>query len=92
MGTNGAVYIGGIEQSSLVTASRDVFTRDAVSGFEERFHGAYKRELSAFLDCVIKQRSPEIGITEGLRSLEIALAATESLRSRTPVTVVAAGP
>jgi scyllo-inositol 2-dehydrogenase (NAD+) len=92
VGTTGAVYIGGIEESSLVTARRDIFTRDAVSGFEERFHDAYQRELSAFLDCVIKQHSPACGVREGLRSLEIALAATESLRTRTPVTVVAAGP
>jgi predicted dehydrogenase len=92
VGTQGAVYIGGIEESSLVTARRDVFARDAVSGFEERFRDSYQRELSAFLDCVIEQRPPECGIREALRSLEIAVAATESLRTKAPVTVVAAGP
>jgi predicted dehydrogenase len=87
VGTNGALYIGGIEEPNLVTARRDVFTRDAISGFEVRFRDSYQGELSAFLDCIIKQRPPECGVREGLRSLEIALAATESLRTGTPVTV-----
>jgi predicted dehydrogenase len=87
VGTDGAVYIGGIEESILVTARRDVFTRAAVSGFEARFRDSYQRELSAFLDCVMQLRPPECGFREGLRSLEIAVAATESLRTGTPVTV-----
>ena len=87
VGTEGAFYIGGIEESRLVTARRDTFTRDAVSGFEERFHDSYQRELSAFLDCVLEHRPPECGIPEAFRSLEIALAAAESLRTRLPVTL-----
>jgi scyllo-inositol 2-dehydrogenase (NAD+) len=92
VGTLGALYIGGIEESGLVTARRDSFIRASVAGFEERFHDSYERELSVFLDCVRQNRPPECGIPEALRSLEIALAAAESLRTRNPVTVLSPPP
>jgi predicted dehydrogenase len=92
VGTLGALYIGGIEESGLVTARRDSFIRASVAGFEERFHDSYERELSVFLDCVRQNRPPECGIPEAFRSLEIALAAAESLRTRNPVTVLSPPP
>ena len=87
VGTRGALYIGPIADDSLVAAGRDGFRRDAIRGFEARFLDSYKREMSEFIDCVAEGRQPECGLREGILSLQIALAARESLRLGAPVRV-----
>jgi scyllo-inositol 2-dehydrogenase (NAD+) len=87
VGTRGALYIGPIEDHSLLTANGEGFRRSAVKGFEERFRESYKREITEFVDCVLERRAPECGIREGILSLEIALAARESLHTGSPVAV-----
>jgi len=87
VGTRGALYVGPIEDHSLLTANSEGFRRSAVSGFEERFRESYKREIGEFVDCVLERRAPECGIRDGILSLEIALAARESLRTGSPVAV-----
>ncbi len=87
VGTRGAIHIGPIEDSSLVAAGRDGFRRDAISSFEARFIDSYRLELREFTNCIAEGRVPECGIREGILSLQIALAARESLLRRTPVEV-----
>ena len=87
VGTRGALYVGPIEDHSLLTANSEGFRRSAVSGFEERFRESYKREIREFINCVLEGRAPECGTREGILSLEIALAARESLHTGSPVAV-----
>jgi len=87
VGTRGALYVGAIEDSAVVTAGPRGFERRAVSGFAERFHDAYAAEIAAFLDCVAAEREPACGIRDGVAALEIALAARASLGTGGPVSV-----
>jgi predicted dehydrogenase len=87
VGTRGALFIGPIEDSSHVVAGRDGFRREAIRDFEARFLDSYRLEMSEFIDCVAEGRAPECGLREGILSLQIALAARESLLSRSPVEI-----
>lgn len=48
--------------------------------FVERFRDAYRAELQAFVDAVRADREPSPGLTDALRAVEIADAATRSRR------------
>jgi len=87
VGTRGALYVGAVEDSSVVTASAQGFRRRAVAGFAERFGEAYAAEIGAFLECVASQKEPACGIRDGVASLEIALAARASLGTGRSVTL-----
>jgi UDP-N-acetylglucosamine 3-dehydrogenase len=47
----------------------------------------YRLELAHFIDCAEQGRKPDITAEDGLRAVEISLAATESLRTGEPVTI-----
>lgn len=55
--------------------------------FLERYAEAYRIELNHFLDCLENGTKPLTGAEDGLRSLLLADAATESVKTGRPVTV-----
>ena len=55
--------------------------------FLERYAEAYRLELDHFLDCLEKGTKPLAGVEDGLRSLLLADAATESVKTGRPVAV-----
>lgn len=87
VGTRGALYIGPMEDHAILLAGREGYRRRSISGFEERFLDSYKAELREFVECVLAGRPPECGIEDAVRSLEISIAARESLHAGTPVRV-----
>jgi predicted dehydrogenase len=87
VGTQGALFVGHVENSSLVIADSQGFHRSASANYRERFLEAYKTELREFVDCVLQDRKPDCSVEEGIKSLEIALAARESLENKKPVSV-----
>jgi predicted dehydrogenase len=87
VGTRGALYIGAIEDGALMLAAREGYRRRPISGFEERFLDSYKLELQEFVECLSNGRAPEPGVDDGLRSLEISIAARESLHEKSIVSV-----
>lgn len=46
--------------------------------YRDRFAQAYRDELAAFVRCIAEDRAPRVTGDDGLRALEIALAATRS--------------
>jgi myo-inositol 2-dehydrogenase/D-chiro-inositol 1-dehydrogenase len=48
--------------------------------FQERFGAAYRAELADFVRCIVEGNTPEVTGEDGLRALEIGLAATCSQR------------
>ena len=53
--------------------------------WRERFGEAYRAELADFVRCVAEGRPPSVDGKDGLRALEVALAATQSQREGRPV-------
>lgn len=53
--------------------------------YRERFGEAYRAELRDFIRCIIEDDAPAVSGEDGLRAVEIALAATQSQREGRPV-------
>lgn len=78
-------------QKTPLTLSRDLgYAGDHYRSFPDRFEVAYRRELEAFFDALRAGRAPSPGPEDALRTLEVAIAATASLREGRPVRVGAA--
>lgn len=60
---------------------------DYVYYFIERFRDAYRAEVQAFVDAVREGRMPMPGAEDALAALQVALAATKSLKEKRPVKV-----
>jgi scyllo-inositol 2-dehydrogenase (NAD+) len=81
LGDEGALMIGGLQQTPLLALSRDGVTHDVFPWYPQRFADAFMAELAAFVDALQTGRAPEPGGIEGRRASEIGLAAVESWRS-----------
>lgn len=84
VGSKGAVLVGQVEEGSLVAVKRDGLRQSTYSDFEARFVDAYVAELEGFSKCVLGGRAPG---RDGVLSLEVALAARDSLRTTRPAKV-----
>jgi len=60
-------------------------SHDVFPWFPERFKEAYLNEIRYFVECVRAERFPSPDGQDDRTALEIALAATESLRNGCPV-------
>ena len=53
--------------------------------FLERYMGAYQAEVRSFIDCIINDTEPEVGIEDGLISVKLAIACKKSMDENRPV-------
>ncbi|HEX8967097.1 MAG TPA: Gfo/Idh/MocA family oxidoreductase, partial [Chloroflexota bacterium] len=90
LGSAGAVTVGAppsaadVEVRTPVTEAPDA---DDTPHFVRRFGVAYRAQIEHFVDCVQRQRAPLVGGADALAAIEIAHAATVSVRRGTPVMV-----
>ena len=85
LGSEGALIIGGLQQTPLSVLTRAGVTHDVFPWFPERFAAAYLAEIRHFVRCVIAGDLPSPDGQDDRAALQIALAATESLRQEKPV-------
>jgi inositol 2-dehydrogenase len=87
LGDEGALSIGGLQQTPLQVLSRDGVAHDVFPWYPERFVDAFYAELAAFVDAVQAGRTPQPGGLDARRATEIGLAALESWRTGGPARV-----
>ena len=81
VGTKGAIRIGQVPAKNGAVLYTDTGVGvDCVEAFPERFERAFLDEKVCFVDCVRNGKKPEIDVIDGVRSAEIALATTQSLK------------
>jgi scyllo-inositol 2-dehydrogenase (NAD+) len=85
LGSEGGLLIGGLQQTPLAVMSPAGVSHDVFPWFPERFKEAYLNEIRYFVECVRADRSPSPDGEDDRAALEIAWAATESLKSGRPV-------
>jgi inositol 2-dehydrogenase len=85
LGSEGGLLIGGLQQTPLTIMSPAGVSHDVFPWFPERFKEAYLNEIRYFVECVRTDRFPSPDGEDDRAALEIALAATESLKSGRPV-------
>ena len=87
IGEDGAVQIGRLRKTPVRLLDRSGVHHDAVFTTPERMGDAFVTMLQEFVDCVRFDRSPPVGVADGLATLAVALAGRKSIQTGVPVTV-----
>lgn len=87
-GAGGMLRAGNRTDTTVeVSDGTGVMTDKPMYFFLERYADAYRIELDHFLDCLERKATPLAGVEDGLRSLLLADAAAQSVKSGRPVKV-----
>ena len=81
LGTGGTIRIGYIQETPVMTMTKNNVAHDTVPYFMERFERAYTRQLQDFAANVIAQKEPPIVIRDGVEALRVSLAAAQACKS-----------
>ncbi len=84
-GSKGKLVIGASHDGSVQAYGRGGVAKAYPQSYRERFGAAYRAELADFVRCIIEDAAPKVVGEDGVRALEIALAATRSQREGQPV-------
>jgi scyllo-inositol 2-dehydrogenase (NAD+) len=80
VGSKGSILIGNLRQHSATFLKSDGGSYELASHFLTRFREAYLAEVTDFVDMILNDRTPCVTGEDGLRALEIAVAAEKSHR------------
>ena len=84
---------GMIQANNVMIDNNNLFTQNGVKSslpmnfFMERYADAYKKEIIDFIDSVTNNKQVSVSGIDGLKSLQIGLAANKSLKENRPVKV-----
>ena len=87
LGTAGTLRIGYLRETPLTIMTKAGVSHDTVPYFMERFRDAYTTQLEDFAQNVLHGRTPPITVDDGVRALEVAIAATRARETGLPVTI-----
>ena len=77
-GSKGSILIGSLQQTSVTVLTSDGGTQKLADHFLTRFDDAYVAEVQDFVQSMLHDRAPRVSGEDGLRALEIAVAAEQS--------------
>ena len=87
LGTAGTLRIGYLRETPLTVMTKSGVAHDTVPYFMERFRDAYTAQLEDFAQNVLHGRTPPITVDDGVRALEVAVAATRARETGQPVSI-----
>jgi scyllo-inositol 2-dehydrogenase (NAD+) len=78
VGSKGSILVGSLQQTPVTFLTRDGGTQILQDHFLARFASAYVAEVKDFIQNMLNDRPPRVSGEDGLRALEIAVAAERS--------------
>ncbi len=87
VGSKGSILIGGLRQNSATFLKPSQGSYELQDHFLTRFRDAYLAEVIDFVDTVLGDRAPLVTGEDGLRAVEIAVAAEKSYQTAVPCAV-----
>jgi scyllo-inositol 2-dehydrogenase (NAD+) len=82
-GSKGSILVGNLQQTPVTFLTTEGGTQTLADHFLTRFSDAYVAEVQDFVQSILHDREPRVTGKDGLRALEIAVAAEKShLQSR----------
>jgi inositol 2-dehydrogenase len=79
-GSKGSILIGSLQQTPVTFLTTEGGTQTLADHFLSRFDDAYVAEIQDFAQSMLHDRAPRVSGEDGLRALEIAVAAERSYR------------
>ncbi len=89
IGSEGALRVGYLQETPVLTLTPEGVRHDVVPYFMERFGPAYTAQIEHFVECVQQGKPPRVGPADARAALQISLAATRSQHEGRPVQVSA---
>jgi predicted dehydrogenase len=87
LGTKGTLQAGYLRETPILVLTKEGVTHDVVPYFPERFCNAYVSQLNDFLNNLTNNLEPMIKIEDGIAGLQVAVAASVSLKENKIVRV-----
>jgi scyllo-inositol 2-dehydrogenase (NAD+) len=87
VGSKGSILVGGMRENSATFLKPNEGSYELEDHFLTRFRQAYVTEVIDFIHTILSDRAPRITGEDGLRAVEIAVAAEKSYHSASPCTV-----
>jgi scyllo-inositol 2-dehydrogenase (NAD+) len=87
VGSKGSILIGGLRQHSATFLKPSHGSYELQDHFLTRFREAYLAEAIDFVDTMLSDRAPLVTGEDGLRAVEIAVAAEKSYKTASPCAV-----
>ena len=84
VGSRGSILIGSLRQNSATFFKSNGGSYELADHFLSRFREAYLAEVTDFVRTILSDQLPRVTAEDGLRALEIAVAAQTSHRSSAP--------
>lgn len=77
-GSKGSILVGNLQQTPVTFLTSEGGTQKLADHFLSRFDDAYVAEVKDFVQSMLHDRAPRVSGEDGLRALEIAVAAEKS--------------
>jgi scyllo-inositol 2-dehydrogenase (NAD+) len=87
VGSKGTILVGTIQQTAVTFLSSEGGKQKLADHFLTRFDDAYVAEVRDFVQSMLHDRPPQVSGEDGLRALEMAIAAEKSYLGSTPCRV-----
>jgi inositol 2-dehydrogenase len=87
VGSKGSILVGSLQQTPLTFLTSNGGTQILADHFLTRFADAYVAEVRDFVQSMLNDRPPQVSGEDGLRALEIAVAAENSHLHSKPCSV-----
>ncbi len=85
-GSKGCIASSNDAANNTVLSTADgVISEKPLWFFLERYMGAYQDEIKSFVNCIVNDIEPEVGIEDGLVSVKLAIACKRSMDEKRPV-------
>ncbi len=78
IGTKGALQVGYLQQTPVLTLTKDGVLHDVIPGFPQRFGPAYIAQIEHFVECLRTDQAPSVTAQDARAALQASLAATRS--------------
>jgi myo-inositol 2-dehydrogenase/D-chiro-inositol 1-dehydrogenase/scyllo-inositol 2-dehydrogenase (NAD+) len=87
LGTQGMLFVGHLDDSSVVSCTVGGLSRPVVRSWTDLFLDAYRAEDEDFVQCIREGRAPRAGGLDGLKAVQVVNAGNESIRTGKLVTL-----
>jgi len=87
VGSKGSILVGSLQQTPITLLAKNGITQILGNHFLARFEAAYVAEVRDFVHNILNERLPRVSGEDGLRALEIAVAAESSHLQSKPCSV-----
>ncbi len=80
LGTRGCIFIGQVHEKSItVCSTEEGMTRPIMTSWTKLFQEAYVYEARHFIDCIKKDKKPEVTGTDGKMAVKVVEAGNKSI-------------